>query len=198
MYHPSLHSLPMSEQSQALEPERQYYAFAMALTIYSKLKKSNLKGKTSTKHEEKSVKTKKLLFALEENNYLKFLEGILKKHEKKQYKVSSKQQFSFKFIASKIKGYDAFFSFLLSHLTKVIFSQPAGDAMDVDNELDYKNMVQKIIDAASDPSSITKILVDMKNVKKLPSGNGDLEYNDSDTLDSPQVFPPSFSDQTSF
>ena len=57
--------------------------------------------------------------------------------------------------------------------------------MDVDNELDYKNMVQKIIDA-DDPSSVTKILVDMKSVEKLLSyqaGNGDSEDADSDASD---------------
>ena len=41
--------------------------------------------------------------------------------------------------------------------------------MDIDNESDYKEMVQKIHDAAIDPSVATKILVDMKHVEQLPS-----------------------------
>ena len=102
----------MTEKSQAsTQPlEIQHYPFAVALTVYSKLKQLTSKGRASTKREEKSVKTKELLFALKENNYLEFLEGILEKHEKRQYKVSSKQCFSFKFIAPKAKRFDAIFS----------------------------------------------------------------------------------------
>ena len=92
-----------------------------------------------------------------------------------------------------------FFPLLLPRLTEVIFSQRVSDAMDVDNELDYKNMVQKIIDAG-DPSGVTKILVDMKSVEKLPSyqaGNGDSEDADSDASDNHQVFFLFFSQSVS-
>lgn len=41
--------------------------------------------------------------------------------------------------------------------------------MDVDNESDYKKMVQKIHDTAGDPGAAMKILVDMKHIERLPS-----------------------------
>ena len=60
-------------------PERDY-AFTVALTVYSGLKQSS-KGKgTTTKQQEKSVKTKELHFSLNNNNYIEFLESILEKH----------------------------------------------------------------------------------------------------------------------
>jgi hypothetical protein len=52
--------------------------------------------------------------------------------------------------------------------------------MDVDNETDYKEMVKKI--RQSNPSS-TKILVDMKDVKKLPALGGNAEDDDNETTD---------------
>ena len=94
----------MAEQPGAHSAERQY-AFAVALTIYSALKQTP-KGRTTAKRQEKSVKTKELHFPLDENNYIEFLESILEKHGKTQYKVSSMQWFSFKYIVPKIKRYD--------------------------------------------------------------------------------------------
>ena len=86
-------------------PERDY-AFTVALTVYSGLKQSS-KGKgTTTKQQEKSVKTKELHFSLNNNNYIEFLESILEKHSQTQYKVSHKQQFLFKYAMPKIKKYD--------------------------------------------------------------------------------------------
>ena len=80
------------------------YAFTVALTVYAALKQS-AKGKSTAKRQEKSVKTKELLFPLNEDNYVKFLESVLEKHGQTQYKVSKKQWFSFKFTMAKMKGY---------------------------------------------------------------------------------------------
>ena len=62
--------------------------------------------------------------------------------------------------------------------------------MDIDNELDYKEMVHKIVDTISD-SGMTKILINMKNVEKLPlhQADGNSGDNESGTLDKNQVFP---------
>ncbi|KIK73909.1 hypothetical protein PAXRUDRAFT_150104 [Paxillus rubicundulus Ve08.2h10] len=64
-----------------------------------------MEPKSTTKQQEKSLKTKELLFPLNKDNYIEFLENILKKHGQTQYKVSSKQQFSFKFTLPKTKRY---------------------------------------------------------------------------------------------
>ena len=55
--------------------------------------------------------------------------------------------------------------------------------MDVNNELDYKEMVQKIVNTAGD-SGITKILVDMKHVEKLPSYLADGDSGDKESANS--------------
>ena len=52
--------------------------------------------------------------------------------------------------------------------------------MDVDNEADYKEMVKKI--QQSNPSS-TKILVNMKDIEKLPALGGNVEDDDNETTD---------------
>ena len=92
----------MSEQPETSSANRQY-AFAITLTVYSPLKQPSKGGKTVSKQLEKSVKMKQLLFSLDEANYIEFLESVLKKHGKTQYKVSSKQWFSFKYITPKMK-----------------------------------------------------------------------------------------------
>lgn len=54
--------------------------------------------------------------------------------------------------------------------------------MDVNNELDYKEMVQKIHNTVGDSTVAMKISVDMKHVEKLPSNahSGDEESSASD------------------
>jgi len=47
------------------------HAFSVSLTVYSKIKKVT-KGKTTSK-EEKSIKTKELVFPINESNHLDFL-----------------------------------------------------------------------------------------------------------------------------
>ena len=61
--------------------------------------------------------------------------------------------------------------------------------MDIDNESDYKEMVHKIVDIISD-SGMTKILIDMKNVEKLPlhQADGNSEDDESGASDENQVF----------
>ena len=113
---PSLHSgsiclLPtMSESDQ---PAERQYAFTVALTVYSALKQSSKSKSTTTKWQEKSIKTKELFFLLNKDNYIKFLGRILEKHGQTQYRVSSKQWFSFKFTMPMTKRYN--FLFLLLH-----------------------------------------------------------------------------------
>ncbi|KAI6019254.1 hypothetical protein BKA83DRAFT_4127200 [Pisolithus microcarpus] len=135
----------MSSPSPELEKQ---FSFAVALTAYSNLKKKT-KGKASAAKEVKSVKTKELLFPLRDNNYLGFLQSLLEKHGQDQYIVSDQRWYPFKFVPPKAKG-----------------SQRATDAMDVDNEADYQEMVGKIHGANP---SVTKIFIDMKHVEKLPS-----------------------------
>ncbi|KAI6014756.1 hypothetical protein BKA83DRAFT_4498896 [Pisolithus microcarpus] len=128
------------------ELEKQY-AFMVTLMVYSSLK-SKMKGKTSVLKEVKSIKTKELSFPPKADNYLDFLQGILNKHGQDHYKISEKKQYSFKYVPPKTKG------------------QCVGDVMDVDNEANYQEMVGKV---SSIHPSTTKIFVNMKQVKKLPS-----------------------------
>lgn len=62
--------------------------------------------------------------------------------------------------------------------------------MNVENELDYKEMVHTIVDTISD-SGIMKILINMKNVEKLPlhQADGNFEDDKSGISDKNQVFP---------
>ena len=82
----------------------------MALTVYLTIKQSSKAEVTTAKQQEKSIKTKKLLFPLDETNYIHFLESMLEKHGKAQYKVSSKQWYSFKYIILKTKRFDFSYS----------------------------------------------------------------------------------------
>ncbi|KAI6025200.1 hypothetical protein BKA83DRAFT_4491946 [Pisolithus microcarpus] len=154
----------MSSPSPELEKQ---FSFAVALTVYSNLKKK-MKGKASASKEVKSVKTKELLFPLRDSNYLGFLQSLLEKHGQDQYVVSDRRWYPFKFVPPKAKG---------QHVT---------DAMDVDNEADYQEMVGKI--HGTNPS-VTKIFIDMKHVEKLPSNESSNEASeasgDDDNLKTP-------------
>ncbi|KIK14137.1 hypothetical protein PISMIDRAFT_117552 [Pisolithus microcarpus 441] len=144
----------MSSPSPELEKQ---FSFAVALTVYSNLKKK-MKGKASASKEVKSVKTKELLFPLRDSNYLGFLQSLLEKHGQDQYVVSDRRWYPFKFVPPKAKG---------QHVT---------DAMDVDNEADYQEMVGKI--HGTNPS-VTKIFIDMKHVEKLPSNESSNEVSEA-------------------
>ncbi|KIK91441.1 hypothetical protein PAXRUDRAFT_13785 [Paxillus rubicundulus Ve08.2h10] len=112
------------------------------------------------KHEEKSVKTKELSFATTETNYLAFLHAALAKHSREQFKVTDTKLYPFKEV---------------------------GDAMDVDNSGDYKEMMKKIDD---ERPTVVKIFIDMKDVEKLPhgtskraDGEGELDSTDDKALE---------------
>ncbi|KIK14544.1 hypothetical protein PISMIDRAFT_116870 [Pisolithus microcarpus 441] len=153
----------MSSPSPTRELEKQH-AFTVALTVYSSLKK-NTKGKAPAPKEVKSVKMKELFFPLREDNYLTFLQRILEKHGQDQYKVSVHKRYSFKFVLPK---------------------HTISDAMDIDNEIDYKEMVKKL---RRNASSTTKVLVDMKQVEKLPSSESGDETSDASDGDDDPVCP---------
>ncbi|KAF8545775.1 hypothetical protein OG21DRAFT_1532992 [Imleria badia] len=140
------------------------YTFAVSLTVYSFIKKKTAKGKVAVSKEEKSVKVKGYNFQLTTRTIWTFCKAFssLDRHGQDQYMLSLKKQFSFKYIPPKMK------------------TQRTSDAMDIDNETDYKEMAKKIWQ--SSPSS-TKILIDMKDVKKLPALGGNAEDDDNETTD---------------
>ncbi|KAI6026802.1 hypothetical protein BKA83DRAFT_4491237 [Pisolithus microcarpus] len=92
----------MSSLSPTCELEKQY-VFTIALTIYSSLKK-NMKGKAPASKEAKFIKLRELFFLWWDDNYLAFLQSILKKHGQDQYKLSGCKCYSFKFALLKAKG----------------------------------------------------------------------------------------------
>ncbi|KAI5998888.1 hypothetical protein EDC04DRAFT_2909211 [Pisolithus marmoratus] len=154
-------------QSPALEDKVNLQAFSVSLAVYSKVKKT-AQGKMTSK-EEKSTKTKELLFTPDDSNYLEFLHSILHKHSLMNYQVTEKKHFSLKYILLKVKG------------------QWIGDAINVDNQNDYREMVKKVFDEAI---PVVKVFVNMQQVEKLPwvlqaagsgSGNNSEHTTDGDT-----------------
>ncbi|KAI6163600.1 hypothetical protein EDD17DRAFT_1428783, partial [Pisolithus thermaeus] len=104
-------------------------------------------------------------FAPDDSNYLEFLCSILRKHGLMNYQVTEKKHFLLKYIPPK----------------------RIGDAIDVDNQNDYREMVKKVSDEAV---PVVKVFVDMRQVEKLPqvsqaagsgSGNDSEHTTDGDT-----------------
>ncbi|KAI9455311.1 hypothetical protein HD554DRAFT_2240524 [Boletus coccyginus] len=137
------------------------HTFTVSLTVYSLIKKKTAKGKAATPKEAKAVKVKELQFSVDDMNYLDFLQSILDKHGRDQYMLLARKQFAFKYIPPKVKG------------------QHASDAMDVDNEANYKEMVKKI---QQDNPSSTRILVDMKGIEKLPALDANIDNDDDNEI----------------
>ncbi|KIJ10754.1 hypothetical protein PAXINDRAFT_16300 [Paxillus involutus ATCC 200175] len=120
--------------------------FTIALTVYSTIWKTT-KNKTMAK-EEKAVKTKELVFAvdgLDSTNYLNFLHAALCKHNQDVFKIMQAKCYPFKHIIGA--------------------KQKVSDGMDVDNSGDYEVMVKKIDDKK--PTTV-KIFINMKVIEKLP------------------------------
>ncbi|KAI6008476.1 hypothetical protein EDC04DRAFT_2907142 [Pisolithus marmoratus] len=132
--------------SPALEDDNFLQLFSILLTVYLKVKKMSAKGKMTSK-EEKSTKMKELLFTLNSSNYIEFLQAILLKHGLAGYEVTEKKHFPLKYIPSKAKG------------------QCILDAINVDNILDYREMVKKLTE---DKPPMVKLFMDMQYIEKLP------------------------------
>ncbi|KAI6030148.1 hypothetical protein EDC04DRAFT_2605435 [Pisolithus marmoratus] len=150
--------------SPAPEDDNTPQSFSIFLTIYSKIKNMSAKGRMTLK-EEKSTKMKELLFIAVNSNYLNFLQAILLKHSLENYEVTEKRHFPLKYVSPKVKG------------------QQVIDAIDVDNAIDYREMVKKI---SEDKPSVVKIFVDMQHIEKLPQAvksSDDSEF----TLDSSKL-----------
>ena len=139
-------------------------SFSISLTVYSKIKKTSVKGKTTSK-EEKSTKMKELLFAPNNSNYVEFLQAILLKHGLEIYEVTEKKHFPLKYIPPKAKAYIFHDG---GNGTNFSIRQRVTDAIDVDNVSDYKEMVKKI---TNEKPSIVKVFVDTRHINKLPRGS---------------------------
>ncbi|KAH0834301.1 hypothetical protein J3R83DRAFT_11676, partial [Lanmaoa asiatica] len=123
-----LNHCAMQPSSPAADGEK-LHTFNVSLTVYSLLKKKATRGahKASTLKEEKTMKVKELHFRIDDDNYINFLTSLLEKHGQEQYKVLQDCCFPFKYVPLKLK------------------IQRSSDAMDVDHEADYKEMVKKIL-----------------------------------------------------
>ncbi|KIN95228.1 hypothetical protein M404DRAFT_166340 [Pisolithus tinctorius Marx 270] len=113
----------MSSPSPIHSSERPH-AFAVVLAVYSTIKKKG-NGRGFPPKEGKSVKMKEILIVVNDGNYIKFPKSILEKHGYDNYRVSEKKCYLFKFVPPQTK------------------SQGASNAMDIDNEVDYQEMVKK-------------------------------------------------------
>ncbi|KIK20243.1 hypothetical protein PISMIDRAFT_13136 [Pisolithus microcarpus 441] len=115
---------------------------------------------------------KELLFVPDDSNYLEFLHSILHKHGLTNYQVTEKKHFPLKYIPPKVKG------------------QQISNAIDVDNQNNYREMVKKVSDKAV---PVVKVFVNMQQVEKLlwvsqaaGSGSGnDLEHTTDGDMESP-------------
>ncbi|KIO01842.1 hypothetical protein M404DRAFT_89195, partial [Pisolithus tinctorius Marx 270] len=134
------------------------HSFTILLSVHGPKKKE--KGKTAPKA---TMKTKELTFAVNNTNYLNFLQHVLDKHGQGQYRVSSSKHFPFKFVPPKAR------------------SQAISNAINVDNKVDYKDMVKRIHSIHPGPM---KIYIDMKHVEKLPTINGSGDESNSSGEDS--------------
>lgn len=158
--------------------------FSISLIVYSKVKKM-LRGKSALK-EEKTMKTKELSFAIQSLNYVDFLRSMLQKHGQEDYEVTAKKHYPFRYTLPKTKGYRDQFLFIY-HKTRAngeYTRQRVADAIDVDNVADYQEMVTKIAD--SKPPAIIKILVDMRDVQKLPRAQASSSETDGGSETSPK------------
>lgn len=90
----------MSSPPPSCDSERENI-FSISLTVYAAVKKT-VKGKVTTK-EEKSVKTKELLIAISDSNYVDFLQSVLAKHGQDQYKIMERKRYPIKYVPPKAK-----------------------------------------------------------------------------------------------
>ncbi|KIK75804.1 hypothetical protein PAXRUDRAFT_171675, partial [Paxillus rubicundulus Ve08.2h10] len=82
-------------------------------------------GKSASK-QEKSVKTKELLFLIKPSNYVKFLKSMLQKHGQEVYEVTEKKHYPFRYTLLKAKGYSfSFFVLVTQGLTTITRQQSA-------------------------------------------------------------------------
>jgi len=139
--------------------------FSVSLMVYSKVKSTSAKGKTTSKIE-KSTKLKELSFSLNSSNYINFLQAMLLKHSLDNYEVTENKHFPFKYLPPKTKG--CVFLITITGLLTVFVRQRTSEAIDVDNKADYKEMVKKITEEK--PLTV-KIYVDMRSVESLPQGS---------------------------
>lgn len=150
------------------------------------------RAKSTVKKQDKYMKMKELLFQLNKDNCIEFLESILEKHSHTQYKdlswtsIGSHSSLPWR----RWRGMHVFnyYSLLLDY---TFFSPHRADLMDVNNESDYKKMVWKICDAAASDSMLaTTIFINMKHIEKLLSHqvNAQSRNEDSSISDDIQVF----------
>ncbi|KIO15009.1 hypothetical protein M404DRAFT_17863 [Pisolithus tinctorius Marx 270] len=145
----------MSLPSQSPTPyTEKLHSFTILLSVYGPKKKE--KGKTTPKA---TMKKKELTFAVNDTNYLDFLQHVLDKHGQGQYRVSSSKHFPFKFVLPKVQS----------------------NAINVNNKVDYKDMVKRICSIHPGP---TKIYVNTKHVEKLPTIDGSGDKSNSSGEDS--------------
>lgn len=118
------------------------------------------KGKRGPKGAKKEARGKDLHFSCTPTNYLGFLNALLKRYGESKYKISATQRFPFKFHypgrAYVIFSLDFFCS--CAH-----YKYRKSDALDIDCEKEYREMVQKL-----DNNQWKKVHVtfDMDDIKK--------------------------------
>jgi len=117
------------------------------------------KGSGKKAKEVKTVKVKEFDFTISDDNYLDFLRELLQSQSQDKYQVAAKKRYGFKYLYPPSKAY----VIVAITCTGTNGNYRLHNAVDVDNEKDYKRMVTNVLE--QQPKKI-KILVDMKDVQR--------------------------------
>jgi hypothetical protein len=128
--------------------------FISSLAVYTK-------GSGKKAKETKSIKVKEFDFSVSEDNYLDFLREFLKSQSQDKYQVAVKKRYGFKYLYPPSKVYVTNYIIVLMVIAENGYR--LHNAVDVDNEKDYKRMVINVLE--QQPKKI-KIIVDMKDVQQ--------------------------------
>ena len=151
----------MAEHSSpSLDPGPTVTQFSVQLIFHTKVSALTAAGKLTQK-TKKDVKSKELSFACSDTNYTGFLCAILDKHNKIKYTVLTQHHFPFKYYHTGWKWVWHVDCIPTQFWSEAINSK--GDALDVDQELEYVEMVTKVHEA-----NFMKIIimVDIEDVKQ--------------------------------
>ena len=114
-------------------------------------------GKQPAVKSKCEVHTKELAFTCLSENYVPFMQALLKHVGKTKWKVSDQQRFKFKY-----PGHS--YVFIYTHVcSQSNYAYSKTDALDVEKESEYKELVSKITE---NQYWKVNIIVDIDNVKR--------------------------------
>jgi hypothetical protein len=136
--------------------------------------KPGAKGKPK---EKKETKTKELTFVFMATmeNYIDLLKAILTKHGEEKYNITERKRYGIKVLVPPNRAY--VIHICIPPPTTTSSTNSKGDAVDVENFSDYKDLVGNLTEKK--PNKIT-IFVDMNDIKLAWSTRGSGGSDDED------------------